>query len=59
MGCKVAWAGGRAGGPDRFECPCHGSVYAPDGTVVNGPATQPLRSYPAQLVADGVVVQVA
>jgi cytochrome b6-f complex iron-sulfur subunit len=55
MGCKVGWAAAR----DRFECPCHGSVYAPDGSVVNGPATQPLQSYPAQLGADGVVVQVA
>jgi Rieske Fe-S protein len=55
MGCKVGWAAAR----DRFECPCHGSVYAPDGNVINGPATQPLQSYPAQLGADAVVVKVA
>jgi cytochrome b6-f complex iron-sulfur subunit len=26
-----------------FECPCHGSMFAPDGTVTRGPAPRPLR----------------
>jgi len=25
-----------------FECPCHGSAYAPDGTVIKGPAPRSL-----------------
>ena len=29
--------------PEGFECPCHGSRFAPDGTVTQGPAPQPLR----------------
>jgi nitrite reductase/ring-hydroxylating ferredoxin subunit len=28
--------------PDGFECPCHGSRYAPDGTVTKGPAPRSL-----------------
>lgn len=30
-----------------FTCTCHGSRFDREGAVVNGPATQPLRSYPA------------
>ena len=28
---------------DGFECPCHGSRFAHDGTVLQGPAPQSLR----------------
>ncbi|HYC96081.1 MAG TPA: FAD-dependent oxidoreductase [Sphingomicrobium sp.] len=38
VGCIVHW--------NSFEkcwdCPCHGSQYLPDGTVINGPAISPL-----------------
>jgi len=38
LGCQVDW--NAASG--HFECPCHGSVYAPDGKVLGGPAPRPL-----------------
>lgn len=41
LGCHVHW--------NSFErcwdCPCHGSQFAPDGTALNGPAFSPLDDY--------------
>ncbi|MEB3289437.1 MAG: cytochrome b6-f complex iron-sulfur subunit [Leptolyngbya sp.] len=39
LGCTFPW------NPldQQFQCPCHGSRYSPDGTVVRGPADRPLK----------------
>ncbi len=34
---------------DRLQCPAHGSEFTQDGKVQNGPADQPLRTFPTQI----------
>ena len=38
IGCIVHWNGFEK----CWDCPCHGSQFAPDGQVLNGPAVRPL-----------------
>lgn len=49
-GCEVAWQ------EDLFACPCHGSKFNPDGTVVEGPATKALAPFSAKIENDTVLV---
>ena len=38
LGCHVNWNATE----QCWDCPCHGSQFAPDGAVLNGPALSPL-----------------
>lgn len=49
LGCIVK------AGPQGFECPCHGSLFAHDGSVVKGPAPRSL-SWLKTSTAGGKVV---
>ncbi len=45
LGCRYDWNPTTG----HFECPCHGSVYAPDGTVLGGPAPRRLDTLPTRI----------
>ncbi len=39
LGCTFPWNEI----DEQFQCPCHGSRFAPDGSVERGPADRPLK----------------
>lgn len=48
LGCLVSY-----NAPEQtWECGCHGSRFAQDGTVLSGPATRPLRRHDGASVDD-------
>jgi cytochrome b6-f complex iron-sulfur subunit len=49
LGCTVA----HFQSDQRFHCPCHGSVFGADGSVLHGPAPRPLQWYEVTLARDG------
>jgi Glycine/D-amino acid oxidases (deaminating) len=41
MGCELSWNSAEK----SWDCPCHGSRYALDGTIIEGPTVNPLNVY--------------
>jgi glycine/D-amino acid oxidase-like deaminating enzyme/nitrite reductase/ring-hydroxylating ferredoxin subunit len=42
LGCQVAWNPAET----SWDCPCHGSRFAPDGSILQGPAVDGLEPRP-------------
>jgi cytochrome b6-f complex iron-sulfur subunit len=40
----------------QFQCPCHGSRYAPDGRVVRGPAPLPLQIVQVAVIDNSILL---
>jgi cytochrome b6-f complex iron-sulfur subunit len=41
QGCQVTYDHGA----ENLPCPCHGSIFSTTGSVLNGPASSPLKKY--------------
>jgi Rieske Fe-S protein len=52
LGCQVRWEAK----DKKFRCPCHGGVYAADGTVLEGPPPRPLQTIDARIESDSSVL---
>lgn len=53
--CAVALDAGNI----QLVCPCHGSIFAYDGSVTAGPATKPLKRYTTTFDGKNVVITAA
>jgi cytochrome b6-f complex iron-sulfur subunit len=49
LGCITQWKPEL----DSIACPCHGSRFSKDGSVVQGPAPRPLSHFAIRLTSDG------
>ena len=54
LGCVVRWLESEA----RFHCPCHGSQFERDGSVLNGPARKDLVALAVGMDEQGRIVVV-
>lgn len=51
LGCRVPFCESS----NRFECPCHGSVYNRAGELLSGPSPRGLDRHPIEVAEDGLV----
>lgn len=52
QGCGIAYSAAS----NNFPCPCHGSVFSTNGSVVNGPATVALKSHSVVKVGNTLTI---
>ena len=53
LGCEVAWDATRG----QFLCPCHGSVFAADGSRISGPAPRGMDTLPIETKGEDLRVR--
>lgn len=44
LGCELSWNAAEK----TWDCPCHGSRFSYDGTIIEGPAVHHLKVLPSQ-----------
>lgn len=54
LGCTVPWSPPED--PGRFHCPCHGSIYEPNGQKIAGPAPRSMDMMAVEIIDGKVVV---
>lgn len=52
LGCVVPWDESLS----KFNCPCHSSLFALNGTVESGPSPRPLDYFPVEIRGNEVFV---
>jgi cytochrome b6-f complex iron-sulfur subunit len=52
LGCTFPWNPAA----QQFQCPCHGSLYGADGSVVRGPAPLPLKLVQVSVVDNQILI---
>jgi len=52
LGCTFPWNKI----DQQFQCPCHGSRYSADGSVVRGPAPLPLKLVHVAVESNGILI---
>jgi len=50
LGCTLEASG------EGFSCPCHGSVFDPDGKVIKGPAGEDLAPLEVEITEEGTLL---
>jgi menaquinol-cytochrome c reductase iron-sulfur subunit len=53
LGCTVQWSAPK----NEFLCPCHGSVFAPDGAHLAGPSPRAMDSLPIKVQSGQLLVR--